>query len=111
MKAPWHTQGGWDRISISLCRATKRASDYVKSLPNSVARWFPRPPVALGTDGFGRSESRAALRRFFEVDAAMIAYAALADLARQGELEARVVRRARESLEIEDRGNPELDGG
>ena len=85
------------------------ASDYVKSLPNSVARWFPRPPVSLGTDGFGRSESRAALRRFFEVDAAMIAYAALADLARQGELEAKVVRRAREALEIEDRGNPELD--
>ena len=83
------------------------ASDYVKSLPNSVARWFPSPPVALGTDGFGRSESRAALRRFFEVDAAMIAYAALADLTRQGMLEAKVVRRAREALEIEDRGNPE----
>ena len=87
------------------------ASDYVKSLPNSVARWFPRPPVSLGTDGFGRSESRAALRRFFEVDAAMIAYAALADLARQGQLEEKVVRRAREALEIEDRGNPELVGG
>jgi pyruvate dehydrogenase E1 component len=45
------------------------ASDYVKALPNSVDRWLPRPIVALGTDGFGRSEGRKALRNFFEVDA------------------------------------------
>ena len=44
------------------------ASDYVKALPESIARWFPRPPVSLGTDGFGRSEGRQALRDFFEVD-------------------------------------------
>jgi pyruvate dehydrogenase E1 component len=63
------------------------ATDYVKALPHSIARWFPKPPVALGTDGFGRSESRAALRRFFEVDAAHIVVATLDALAREGRLE------------------------
>jgi pyruvate dehydrogenase E1 component len=82
------------------------ATDYVKSLPNSVARWFPEPPVALGTDGFGRSESRSALRRFFEVDAAAIAYAALADLARQGQVDRATVDKARTDLGIEDEGDP-----
>ena len=47
------------------------ASDYVKALPDSIDRWLPRPLRALGTDGFGRSESRAALRDFFEVDCAL----------------------------------------
>ncbi|MCY3762960.1 MAG: pyruvate dehydrogenase (acetyl-transferring), homodimeric type, partial [Gemmatimonadetes bacterium] len=77
------------------------ASDYIKALPNSIARWFPRPPVALGTDGFGRSESRAALRSFFEVDAEAIAYAALADLHRQGMLGREEVRRAVSELGID----------
>ena len=77
------------------------ASDYIKALPNSIARWFPRPPVALGTDGFGRSESRAALRSFFEVDAEAIAFAALADLHRQGMLGREEVRRAVSELGID----------
>ncbi len=77
------------------------ASDYIKALPNSIARWFPRPPVALGTDGFGRSESRASLRRFFEVDAETIAYAAIADLHRQGTLGQEEVRRAISELDID----------
>ncbi len=44
------------------------ASDYVKALPDAIDRWLPRPLIALGTDGFGRSENREALRDFFEVD-------------------------------------------
>jgi pyruvate dehydrogenase E1 component len=56
-------------------------TDYVKALPCSVAPWIPGGVVALGTDGFGRSETRAALRHLFEVDAAHVAYAALAALA------------------------------
>src|SRR4029434_7031235 len=44
------------------------ASDYVKTLPDSVARWFPRTLVSFGTDGFGSSDGRGALRDFFEVD-------------------------------------------
>jgi pyruvate dehydrogenase E1 component len=56
------------------------ASDYVKALPDSIDRWLPRPMLALGTDGFGRSDTRAALRNFFEVDAKHIVVAALAAL-------------------------------
>jgi pyruvate dehydrogenase E1 component len=57
------------------------ASDYMKALPLSIARWVPEPYTVLGTDGYGLSESREDLRRHFEVNAAHIAYAALAALA------------------------------
>jgi pyruvate dehydrogenase E1 component len=60
------------------------ASDYVCSVPLSIAPWVPSPYVVLGTDGFGRSEARKELRRFFEVDAENIALAALVELANQG---------------------------
>ena len=53
------------------------ASDYVKALPDSIDRWLPRPLTALGTDGFGRSESRASLRDFFEVDYRYVVVATL----------------------------------
>jgi pyruvate dehydrogenase E1 component len=60
------------------------ATDYMRALPEMIARWFPDRFFALGTDGFGRSDSRAALRRHFEVDAEHIAYAALWRLALAG---------------------------
>ena len=60
-------------------------SDYVRAVPDQVARWVPRPFTSLGTDGFGRSDTRASLRRFFEVDAAHLVVAVLAALAREGE--------------------------
>jgi pyruvate dehydrogenase E1 component len=77
------------------------ASDYVKALPQSICRWFPKPPVALGTDGFGRSESRAALRRFFEVDAAHIVVATLSALAHEGSIPGDIVRQAIRDLGID----------
>ncbi len=67
------------------------ASDYVKALPHAIDRWLPRPLQALGTDGFGRSESRASLREFFEVDARYVVVATLAALAREGKIDAAVV--------------------
>ncbi|MBI2880592.1 MAG: pyruvate dehydrogenase (acetyl-transferring), homodimeric type [Candidatus Tectomicrobia bacterium] len=79
------------------------ASDYLRALPDSVARWFPKPPVSLGTDGFGRSDNRKALRDFFEVDARYITLAALSALAREGKIKAQAVQRAMRDLEI----NPE----
>jgi pyruvate dehydrogenase E1 component len=83
------------------------ASDYVKALPESVSRWFPKKPVTLGTDGFGRSESRPILRRFFEVDAAHIAVGALAALAEDGKIGADVVESAIADLGIDpDAPNP-----
>jgi len=53
------------------------ASDYVRALPDSISRWFPSKPVCLGTDGWGFSESRESLRRFFRVDAESIVQATL----------------------------------
>jgi pyruvate dehydrogenase E1 component len=76
------------------------ASDYVRALPDSISRWMPRPLVALGTDGFGRSDSRAALRDFFEVDARFITLATLNELARQKAVKPSVVEKAIQDLEI-----------
>ncbi len=55
-------------------------SDFMKIVPEQVARFVPRPFVPLGTDGFGRSDTREALRRFFEVDAAHVVVATLSAL-------------------------------
>ena len=83
------------------------ASDYVKALPDSISRWMPRPLVSLGTDGFGRSDTREALRDFFEVDARFITLATLSALARAGEIQPDVVRKAMVDLEIDpDKANP-----
>jgi pyruvate dehydrogenase E1 component len=60
------------------------ALDYAGAVATSLAPWMPGPLVALGADGFGRSEARGPLRRFFEVDAENTALAALGELARQG---------------------------
>jgi pyruvate dehydrogenase E1 component len=67
------------------------ASDYVRALPNLIRSFIKKPYTVLGTDGFGRSDTRAALRAFFEVDARHIAVAALAaiDERRAGEAIAR----------------------
>jgi pyruvate dehydrogenase E1 component len=77
------------------------ASDYVKALPATIAPWVPGPFTILGTDGFGRSDGREALRRFFEVDAAQVAVAALAALARQGSVAPAVVAGAIRDLGID----------
>ena len=70
------------------------ASDYMKILPQQVAPWAPAGLTALGTDGFGRSEARKELRRFFEVDAESIVVAALKVLADRGEAEPALVEEA-----------------
>jgi pyruvate dehydrogenase E1 component len=79
------------------------ASDYLKTLPNMIAKWMPRRLASLGTDGFGRSEGRASLREFFEVDARFIALATLHELAQEGQIEESVVEKAIADLGI----NPE----
>lgn len=85
------------------------ASDYVKALPASVAQWFPRPLTCLGTDGYGRSDSRAALRDFFEVDARHITLAVLSALYREGKVAGRVVKQAIRDLDINvDKPDPFL---
>jgi len=79
------------------------ASDYLKVLPDSIDQWMPRRMRSLGTDGFGRSEDRARLRDFFEVDARFVVLATLAELAQDGQLDRKVVAQAIKDLEI----NPE----
>src|SRR5262249_42477861 len=67
------------------------ASDFMKSVPEMIGRWVPGGLYPLGTDGFGRSETRPALRRFFEVDAETIAIATLSRLAHAGAIKPAVV--------------------
>jgi len=83
------------------------ASDYMKVLPESIAQWLPRPLVALGTDGFGRSESRVALRDFFEVDAKHIVLATLTALARENQVKPDLLQQAVKDLGINpEKANP-----
>jgi len=70
------------------------ASDYLKALGDLIARWVPGRVVPLGTDGFGMSDSREALRRHFEVDAENIAIAALHALSVEGRIPPSVVQKA-----------------
>jgi pyruvate dehydrogenase E1 component len=83
------------------------ASDYVKAVPDTIDRWLPRPMTVLGTDGFGRSESRAGLRDFFEVDHRYVIVATLTALVQDGKLDRSVVQQAIKDLEINsDKLNP-----
>ena len=79
------------------------ASDYMKVMPALVAKWIPGPMHCLGTDGFGRSDSREMLRDFFEVDARYIVLATLRQLALTGELAEATVTKALADFNI----NPE----
>jgi pyruvate dehydrogenase E1 component len=82
-------------------------SDYMKIWAESIARWVPGGLTPMGTDGFGRSESRPALRRFFEIDGECVTIAALEQLARRGELKLTDVDKAIKDLGIDpDKADP-----
>jgi pyruvate dehydrogenase E1 component len=76
-------------------------SDFMKLVPDQIAPWVPGGLFTLGTDGFGRSDTRAALRRFFEIDAESIVIAALYALAEQGRLKKHVVADAIKALGVD----------
>ncbi len=83
------------------------ASDYMKVLPDSIDKWIPGPLTSLGTDGFGRSDNRGALRDFFEVDSRYITLAALTSLAEEGDFDEDMLSGAMEDLEIDpEKANP-----
>ncbi len=83
------------------------ASDYLKAMPDGVAKWMPRDLISLGTDGFGRSEDRVSLRDFFEVDARWITFATLSALACEGQIDRSRVVEAMQKLNIDaDTPNP-----
>jgi pyruvate dehydrogenase E1 component len=70
------------------------ATDYIQAYPDQIRRFVPTSYTTLGTDGYGRSDTRAALRRFFEVDAAHIVVASLKSLADEGAVPASKVSEA-----------------
>jgi len=83
------------------------ATDYMKIVPDQIQRWVPGSFVSLGTDGYGRSDARAALRKHFEVDKHYIAVTALKALADDGVLDQKTVAQAIEKYGIDpDRPDP-----
>jgi pyruvate dehydrogenase E1 component len=83
------------------------ALDHVSAVGLSITPWVPGPYSVLGADGFGRSEDRARLRRFFEVDAENIALTALESLAEQGQMPKAKVAAAIKSLGLDpEKPNP-----
>jgi len=77
------------------------ATDYLKTLPCSITKWIPGKLIALGTDGYGRSDTRSALRDYFEVDARFITLAALQALASEGIIKPNEVGKAIKELQID----------
>jgi pyruvate dehydrogenase E1 component len=77
-------------------------SDFMRAVQEQIAPWVPNKFYALGTDGFGLSDTRGALRRHFKVDAESITVAALSQLAEAGEVKAKVVREALDKYKLDD---------
>ena len=71
-------------------------SDWIRAVPDQISPWVPTDWSSLGTDGFGRSDTRPALRRFFHVDAETVTLATLTELARRGEVKAELLDQAME---------------
>ena len=98
----------WNRLHPGADRRVPRVSetlaglsgpivavtDYMRAVPDQVSRWMPNSYTSLGTDGFGRSDTRQALRRFFEIDGPHVVVTVLSELAGQGTIEASVVSQA-----------------
>jgi pyruvate dehydrogenase E1 component len=75
-------------------------SDWMRAVPDGISRWVPGDWTSLGTDGFGRSDTRASLRRHFRIDPESIAAAVLAELARRGDVPADTATRAIERYDL-----------
>jgi pyruvate dehydrogenase E1 component len=88
-RTPYVTEqlGGEERPIVAV-------TDFLKSVPDQIGRFVPQPFIPLGTDGFGYSDTRQALRRHFEVDAAHIVVATLDGLAMQGKVKGEAVEKA-----------------
>ena len=103
-KVPYVTQVTKDAPGVFVS-----ASDYLKVLPDSIDRWLPKRLQALGTDGFGRSDSRAALRNFFEVDAKFIVLSTLYALMQEKQVTPEEVAKAIKDLGIDaEKLNPAI---
>ena len=84
-------------------------SDFMKIVPEQIAPWVPGGLMTLGTDGFGRSDTRERLRRFFEVDAACTVIATLYALAEKRQVERQIVAQAIKDLGVDsEKASPEI---
>ncbi len=84
-------------------------SDYIRLVPDQIAPWVPGGLLTLGTDGFGRSDTRSALRRFFEIDAEFVVIATLYALAEQGQIKMATVEHAIRELGVDpEKVHPEI---
>jgi pyruvate dehydrogenase E1 component len=75
-------------------------SDWMRAVPDQIAPWVPNDWASLGTDGYGRSDTRPALRRYFHVDAESITLATLTELARRGEVKAETPQQAIDKYDL-----------
>jgi len=101
-----HPQEPAKKSYVESCLAERKgpyiaATDYMKIVPDQIQRWVPGQFVSLGTDGYGRSDGRAALRDHFEVDKRYIAVTALKALADDGVLDQQTVAQAIEKYGID----------
>ena len=101
-----HPQEPAKKSYVESCFAERKgpyiaATDYMKIVPDQIQRWVPGQFVSLGTDGYGRSDGRAALRDHFEVDKRYIAVTALKALADDGVLDQQTVAQAIEKYGID----------
>ena len=95
MKSTWVEQQFGESTSPIIA-----VSDNVAAVPEMIREWVHAPYTVLGTDGFGRSDTRPALRRFFEIDGGAVALAALSSLVREGQLDASVYAEAMAKFEV-----------
>jgi pyruvate dehydrogenase E1 component len=86
-------------------------SDFMRAVPDQIASWVPGDYSSLGTDGFGFSDTRAAGRRFFHVDAASITLAVLTRLAKRGEIKPETLQRAIDKYRLQDSISDVFAGG
>ena len=97
-------------LEVSLSKnsvPTIAVSDYVKMVSEQIGPYVPGPYYALGTDGFGRSETRDALRRFFEVDRYYIVLTAIRALANENKIEMEVVQKVMNKYHLDpEKPNP-----
>ena len=98
-------QKPWVETLLAESLPTVAVSDNMAAVPDMIRQWVSGPYTVLGTDGFGRSDTREALRRFFEIDGAAIALAALSSLVREGKIEADVHEKARKNFAVSTERN------
>jgi pyruvate dehydrogenase E1 component len=96
-RVPWITTQLMDHANVTLA-----VSDYMRAVPDQIARWVPGPWQSLGADGFGFADTRAAARRVFQIDAESIVVSVLQSLAQQELVEQSVVQDAFARLRIDD---------